>query len=102
MRDLARRLAVPLLEHGLTRARGRREIVELLPPSLAPLLDRILDLYLGETAWEKRGGVWACRLCGKLFRGRRGLFMHLVRAHRVELEALLETILREEVERLGF
>ena len=101
LKEVARRLARPLLRSLLLGAPRLEELEVLLPPDLAGSLGRIAVFFESEVTTVTREGRVACRLCGRVSPSRRGLFQHLLRTHSTEIVAVLEDILEEEARRLG-
>ena len=100
MKNVAQSLYLSIIEYRLLGSISRHRLEERTPPSLLPLLDLIMDEYMGEILREKPDGSLECRLCGRVFTSKRGFYLHVQRNHAEEARGILEQILREAAETL--
>lgn len=83
-----------VLRRYLRQTRRDIDPRELLPPSVV-----VFDRYISERVLgvirRLDDGEFACLICGRRFASRRGIYLHLVRKHREELEEYFGKIVRE-------
>lgn len=86
-----------LLKKHLRQVKKDFDTKSLLPPSLSSLDDYFYQ-RVSDLARETKSG-FRCIFCEKVFSTRKGIYMHLIKKHLIDIEEFSINLLRE-VERM--